>query len=147
MASKGFHSGYSKSVTLSACTQENSEPTMFPQTTPDEHPATPPPCRWPAFITLPILSKFQLVWRRHCDVVLFRSCCLFEYTSVQLIEYQLVVNISCIQTFCDHLNAHYIFDQTYMYLKPGLSATARILPCCSERPVASVSSMSEMSEI
>ena len=52
---------------------------LISQTTPDEHPPTPPPCRWPAHITLPTLAKFQLVWRRLCDVVLFRSC-LFEYT-------------------------------------------------------------------
>ena len=28
----------------------------------DGHPPTPPPCRWPALITLPTLAKFQLVW-------------------------------------------------------------------------------------
>ena len=51
---------------------ESSEPTMLlSQTTPDEHPPTPPLCRWPA-ITLPTLAKFQLVWRCLCDVVL---CC------------------------------------------------------------------------
>ena len=47
---------------------------MFYHTTPDERPLTPPPCRWPALITLPTLSKFQLVWRHLCDVVLFPSC-------------------------------------------------------------------------
>ena len=60
---------------------ENSETTMsISQTTPDEHPPTPPPCRWPLLITLPTLAKFQLVWRRLCDVVLFRSSCLLGYT-------------------------------------------------------------------
>ena len=41
---------------------ETSEPTMwFSQTTPDEHPPAPPPCRWPALITLRTPTKFQLV--------------------------------------------------------------------------------------
>ena len=59
---------------------ESSEPTLlFSQTTPDEHPPTPPPSRWPALVTLPHLAKFQLVWRRVRDVGLFASC-LFEHT-------------------------------------------------------------------
>ena len=41
---------------------------------PDEHPPTPAPIRWPDLITLPTLVKFQLVWRRLCDVVLFPAC-------------------------------------------------------------------------
>ena len=54
---------------------ESSEPTiLFSQTTPDEHPPTPPPCRWPALITSPTLAKFQLAWRRLCDAVLVPSC-------------------------------------------------------------------------
>ena len=52
---------------------EHSEPTMFSQTTPDEHPPTPPPCRWPSIITLPTLAKFQLVWRRLCEALLSSS--------------------------------------------------------------------------
>ena len=58
---------------------ENSEPTLISPTTPEEHPPTPPPCRWPALFTLPTLCKFQLVWRRLCHV-LFRSSCLFGHT-------------------------------------------------------------------
>ena len=59
---------------------EKSEPTLLiSQTAPDEHPPTPPPCRWPALITLPTLAKLQLVWGRLCDVVLFLSC-LVEHT-------------------------------------------------------------------
>ena len=58
---------------------KNSEPTvLLSHTTPDEQPPTPPPCRWPALITLPTLAKFQLVWRRLYDV-LFPSC-LVEHT-------------------------------------------------------------------
>ena len=83
-ASKGLPSGYSKSVCLYVCVDlhpESSEPTMLiSQTTPNEHPSTLLPSRWPAFITLPALAKFQLVWRRLCDAVLFRSSCLFEHT-------------------------------------------------------------------
>ena len=41
---------------------------------------TPPPCRWPSLITSRTFAKFQLVWHRLCDVVLFRSSCLFEHT-------------------------------------------------------------------
>ena len=50
------------------------------QTMPVEHPPTPPPCRWPALITLPTLAKSQPVWCLLCEVVLFRSACLFEHT-------------------------------------------------------------------
>ena len=50
------------------------------QTMPVEHPPTPPPCRWPALITLPTLARFQLVWRRPCDVMLFPFSCLVEHT-------------------------------------------------------------------
>ena len=51
------------------------EPTIFfPQIMPDEHPPTPP-----ALITLPILAKFQLVWRLLCDAALF-PCCLVDHT-------------------------------------------------------------------
>ena len=66
LVSKGFPTGYSKSLYV-RLHSENSEPTMFSQTTPDEHPPTRSPCRWSALITPPTLAKFQLVWRRLCD--------------------------------------------------------------------------------
>ena len=82
--SKGLPRGYSRSVCVCVCVRlhsENFEPTTwFGEMTPDEHPPTPPPCRWPAPITLRTPTKFQLVWCRLCDVVLFRSSCLFERT-------------------------------------------------------------------
>ena len=79
LASIGFPSGYLKNVFSHAL--RNSEPTRwFSQTMPDEHPTTPPPWRWPALFTLRTPTKFQLVWRRLCDDVLFRSSCLFELT-------------------------------------------------------------------
>ena len=79
LASKGFPSGYSKRLCV-RLHSESSEPTMvLSQTTLDEHSPTPPPCRWLALFTLPTLAKFQLVWRRICDVVLFPSC-LVEHT-------------------------------------------------------------------
>ena len=57
---------------------EKCEPTRwFSRTTPDEHPTTSPPRRWPPLITLRTPTKFQLVRRRLCDDVLFRSSCLF----------------------------------------------------------------------
>ena len=98
----------------------NPEPTMLiSPTTLDEHPPTSPPCRWPALITLLTLTKFQLVWRRLCDVVLFHSSCLSEHTLTAVCAltecHSLIVNISYIQTFCEHLNVLYIFDQTDLY--------------------------------
>ena len=90
---------------------------LISQTTPDEHPPTPPPCRWPALIALPNLAKFQIVWRRLCDV-LFRSSCLFEHTLTAvcaLPEYQSVVNILCTKTFRDHLDVLYIPNQADVY--------------------------------
>ena len=36
-------------------------------------PPMPPPSQWPAFITLPPLAKFQLVWRRLCEALLSSS--------------------------------------------------------------------------
>ena len=92
---------------------------LISETMPDEHPPTPPLCRWPVLITLPTLAKFQLVWRRLCDVLLFRSSCSFERTllrpSVQYPSISLLVKLVCIQTLCDHLKALYIFDQTYVH--------------------------------
>ena len=69
---------------------------LFSQLTPDEHPPTPPPCRWLALVTFCTLAKFQLVWRRLCDV-LFPSSCLFEHTFTSvyaLPSIGLVVNVS-----------------------------------------------------
>ena len=40
----------------------------FPQTTPDEHPVTPPPCRWPSLTTLLTPTKVYLVWRLQVQV-------------------------------------------------------------------------------
>ena len=92
---------------------------LIPQTTPDEHPSTPPACRWSAFITLPTLAKFQLVGRCLCDVVLFRSACLFEHTLTSVFtlpEYQSChIYIMCIQTFCEIPNIFYISDRTDLY--------------------------------
>ena len=100
--------GYSKSVCV-RLHSENSEPTintLISQTTPDEHPPMPPPCGTPALITLHTLANFQLVWRCLCDVVLFRSSCLFEHTLTAvcvLPEDQSVVSIKCIYKFNDYL--------------------------------------------
>ena len=86
------------------------------QTTPDEHPPTPSPCRWPVHITFSTLAKFQPVWRRLCDVSFRFSCSNTPLRpSVHYQNISLVVNIMCVQTFCDHLNILYIFDETYLY--------------------------------
>ena len=101
----------------------NSEPTRwFSQMTPDEHPRrhhladgplSSPPCRWPTLITL---TKFELVWRRLCDDVLFRSSCLLSAPSV-LPEDRIRRNIIYIRRFCDHINVLHVVDQTCMVLK------------------------------
>ena len=80
LAFKGFPSECSKSVCV-RLHSENSEPkTLVSQTTPDEHPPTPPPCRSRALVTSRTPTKCQLVWHRLCDDVLFRSSCLFKRT-------------------------------------------------------------------
>ena len=53
---------------------------LVSQTTTDEHPPTPPPCRWPALISLPTLAKVHLVWRHLCEFVLLPFSCLVEHT-------------------------------------------------------------------
>ena len=61
LASKGFPGGI-RNVCVCPPALGNSEPAMLiSRARPDEHPPTPPPCRWPALITLPTLAKFQLV--------------------------------------------------------------------------------------
>ena len=43
-------------------------------------PLTPPPCGWSTLITSCTLTKFEVVWRRLCGDVLFRSSRFFERT-------------------------------------------------------------------
>ena len=127
LASKDFPGGYSKSVCV-RLHSESSEPTMFSQATPDEHPPTPPPCRWPALLTLPTLAKFQLVWRRLWDPVLFPSSRLVEHTVTTvcvLPEYQPIKkrrNAMCIRIFSDPSKCPFFFDPTCIVLKPSSSA-------------------------
>ena len=55
---------------------------VSPSSLSPSHPPTPAPSRWPALITLPLIAKFQLVWRRLCEALLSslvkntRICCL-----------------------------------------------------------------------
>ena len=88
LASKGFPDGYSTGgcVCVSAFIG-SSEPTRwFSQMTPDEHPRrhrlADGPLSWPTLITLSTLTNFELVWRRLCDDVLFRSSCIFYPTQL-----------------------------------------------------------------
>ena len=125
LASKGFPGGYSKSVCVCACvcplSLRNSEPTRwFSQMTPDEHPRrhhladgplSSPPCRWPTLITL---TKFELVWRRLCDDVLFRSSCLLSAPSV-LPEDRIGRNIICIRRLCDRIDISYFRPDLYRF--------------------------------
>ena len=63
------------------------------------------------------VTKFQLVWHRLCDVVLFRSSCRFENTLTAvcaLPEYQ-SCQYSLRSNICEHLNGLHIFDQTDLY--------------------------------
>ena len=100
---------------------------LVSQTTTDEHPPTPPPCRWPALISLPTLAKVHLVWRRLCEL-----CCSLSPASsntplrpsVCHPSISLVVNIMFIRIFCEHLNVLYVFYPTCIVLKSGWSSTA-----------------------
>ena len=51
----------------------NARLVVSPPSLSPSHPQTPPPSRWPALITLPPLTKFQLVWRRLCEALLSSS--------------------------------------------------------------------------
>ena len=80
----------------------------------DEVPPTPPPNRLSTYIILPTLTKFHLVWRRVCDVMLLFSC-LFEHTLTDLCVqpiYQSGRKYKYIRTCSDKLNQLYIFDPT-----------------------------------
>ena len=126
LASEGFTRGYSKSVCV-RMPSENFEPTrLFSHTTPDAHPPTPPPRRWPARITCRIPTKFQLVWRRlynQCDDVLFRSPCFFERTlcATGRSEYSLIW-----YTFVDFVTINELGD--------GPSSSLVLLPCLRLTP-------------
>ena len=101
----------------------NSEPTKwFSYMTPYEHPPTPPPCRWPTLITLRTLTKFELVWRRLCDEVVFRSSCLFERTlcATRGSDWS-YYKIHCL-ILCPYKCPSY-FDQTCIVLKLGWRST------------------------
>ena len=73
---------------------------------PVAHSPTPLPSQWPVLITLSPFAKFQLVWRRLCDVVLFPSC-LFERTLTAV----------CVQP--EYQSGRQYFDQTCIVLKSG----------------------------
>ena len=94
---------------------ENSEPTIsISQTTPDEHPPTPPPCRWPALITLLTLAKFQLVGAASAML-----CCsappACSGTPSLPSEYYPSISLVVNMMYIEHLHVLYIFDQTDLY--------------------------------
>ena len=97
---------------------ESSEPTMFSRkrltNTPRRHRLADGQLSSLFYPPSPSFGSFGAA----CDVLL-RSSCLFERTLTAvcaLPEYQsCLVNIICIQTFCDDLNIHYIFDRTDLY--------------------------------
>ena len=128
LASEGFPSVYSKSVCVRLHT-ERFEPTMlFSQTTPEKRPPTPPPSRWTTLVTLPHLAKFQVVWRRLCDVVLFASS-FFDHTITAVCVQRVYLSgrkYICIRTLCEDLNVFDIFDKTYIVLKSGWGSPARM---------------------
>ena len=92
---------------------------LISQTTPDNHPPTPPPCRWPPLITSPTLAKLQLVSRRLCDVVLIRSSCVFEYTLTAACALPECHSCRKYNGYSNILrpskNVLHIFDQTDLY--------------------------------
>ena len=89
---------------------EKSEHTMqVSQTTPDEHPPTPPPCRWSARITLRTSTKFQ-----HVDAAsVVMTYVLFRSPSLCYPRIGLVVNIIYIRRYFDQINI-------LSYVRPGL---------------------------
>ena len=93
---------------------ENSEPTMLIfLTTPDEHPPTPSPCRWPALIALPTLASFGSFGAASVMCCIGPPACSSTplRPSVHYPSVSLAVNIIYIQTFCENLHFVYIFDQ------------------------------------
>ena len=102
---------------------------LFSQTTPDESPPTPPPGRWSALITVPTHAKFQLVWCRPCDDVLFLSPCLVEHTLTavcMLPKYQRGRKCNAYSYMLWPNNVLHIFDPACIVLKSGWSSTARM---------------------
>ena len=104
---------------------ENSEPTSFSQMTPDEHPPTPPPCRWPTLITThphQISARWALPVMLCCSAPSASSSAPLR-PSVRYPTTGLVVNTMHIRTFCDHINVLHIFGQICIVLKSGWSST------------------------
>ena len=100
---------------------ENFEPTTwFGEMTPDEHPPTPPPCRWPShYFTHPHQVSARLVPPlRCCAVPLVLPLRAHPCGRLCFPRIGLVVNKIYIRIFCDHVNVLNIFDQ-----KSGCSST------------------------
>ena len=101
---------------------------LFSLTTPDEHPPTPPPCRWPALSLYPPSPSFSSFGAASvmlcCSPPPGSSSTPFR-PSVCYPSNSLVVTRVYIRIFCDHLNVFYIFDPTCM-VKSGWSSTVRM---------------------
>ena len=96
---------------------ENSEPTSFSQMTPDEHPPTPPPCRWPTLITThphQISARWALPVMLCCSAPSASSSAPLR-PSVRYPSFGLIVNITCMRTFCDHINVSYFRFRPELY--------------------------------
>ena len=129
LASKGFPSGHSKSVCVSACTHKipNLRCFLKPRLTytprrhrladgqlSSLHPLSPSFSPFGAAAVMLCCSPPPA----SSSTPLRLSVC---YPSISL-----VVNIMYIRTFFDHLNALYIFDPNCIVLKSGWSSTARM---------------------
>ena len=109
LCSKGVPSGYSKSVCVRMPSEKSEHTMQVSQTTPDEHPPTPPPCRWSARITLRTSTKFQ-----HVDAAsVVMTYVLFRSPSLCYPRIGLVVNIIYIRRYFDQINI-------LSYVRPGL---------------------------
>ena len=128
LACKGFPSGYSKSVCVSACTKK--APNLrccFLKRRLTNIPRRRHPADGQLSSLYPASLSFSSFWRRVCDAVLSASC-LFEHTLTTVCvqrEYQSGRKYN-VRTFGDHQNVLYIFDQTCIVLKSGWSSTARM---------------------
>ena len=92
---------------------ESSEPTMlFSQTTPDEHPPTPPPCRWPTPSLYAPSSTFSSFGATSVMPCCSASACWSVplRRSVRYPSTGLVVNVIHIQKNCDPVNVFHIVD-------------------------------------
>ena len=125
LAFTGFPSGYSKSVCVRLHSESSERMILFSQTTPAEHPPTPPPCLWPALITLPTSPSFRS-FGAASDVLL--PSCLVKHGLTDaplLVEYRFQVTRVAPSTLQLRSKGRRSLP------RPCLASSAPSLPSCS----------------